>query len=261
MTSKLQMPEPFASDGPQAPLKINTIGWHLIVSDIHIPHFDKVVLERAFQEGKRKKVKSVFFNGDILDCHALSRHVKHKKAHDYSREVDLGDELMAYTRQQFPDAMIYFKKGNHEERMLVYMQEKAKELSELKALQLRNQLQFDKHRITEIEDRRVVRYGKLNIVHGHEFGPGGGVNPARWLFLKACQVVMCGHFHRTSEHFDRNMNDYHNACWSVGCMCDLHPFWNPLNKWNHGFATVELTGEDGGDFHVENHRVIKGKIV
>jgi hypothetical protein len=44
-------------------------------------------------------------------------------------------------------------------------------------------------------------------------------------------------------------------------MCDLHPFWNPLNKWNHGFATVELNGRDGGDFHVDNHRVIKGEIV
>jgi hypothetical protein len=32
----------------------------------------------------------------------------------------------------------------------------------------------------------------------------------------------------------------------------------PLNKWNHGFAFIEIDGED---FQVQNKRIYKGKVL
>lgn len=254
------MPNPLPSDGPGGPLQINDQGHWMILSDIHIPYFDKFTMELALEEGKKKNVCGIFLNGDIMDCASLSTHKKYKKAPDYGQvEIPMANELLDHLRKTFPKARILWKNGNHEERMLVYVMQKASELNGIEDIRIEKFLKFKERGIEKVEDRRTVRFGKLNVIHGHELLGGGGVNPARWMFLKTCQVALCGHFHRTSEHFDRNMNDYLNACWSVGCMCDLHPHWNPLNKWNHGFAMVELTGRDGGDFHVHNVRVQKGK--
>jgi hypothetical protein len=70
---------------------------------------------------------------------------------------------------------------------------------------------------------------------------------------------MCGHFHRTSEHHERNIRGRAEASWSVGCACDLSPRYAPLTNWNHGFAFVTL--ETDGSFHVESKRVLDGKVV
>jgi hypothetical protein len=34
----------------------------------------------------------------------------------------------------------------------------------------------------------------------------------------------------------------------------------PLNKWNHGFAIVDLD-DNGTDFEVRNKRILKGKVL
>lgn len=254
------LPTPLPSDGPGSPLQISEAGNWLVLSDIHIPYFDKYTIEQAVKEGKRRRVDGIFLNGDVMDCASLSTHKKYKRAPSYGEvEIPMALEFVEYLRETFPKARILWKNGNHEERMLVYLMQKAAELADMKDLRIEEFLEFKRCGVEKVEDRRIVRLGKLNVIHGHELQGGGGVNPARWLFLKTCQVALCGHFHRTSEHFDRNMNDFLNACWSVGCMCQLHPHWNPLNKWNHGFAVVELNGKDGGDFHVHNLRVHKGK--
>jgi hypothetical protein len=48
------------------------------------------------------------------------------------------------------------------------------------------------------------------------------------------------------------------ACWTVGCLCELHPEYRPMNNWNNGFAIIEQLGE--GEFLVDNKRVINGKV-
>jgi hypothetical protein len=109
-------------------------------------------------------------------------------------------------------------------------------------------------------DRKIVKFGKLNCVHGHEFGNSifESVNPARGLFLKGGECAISGHWHRTSHHSARTMVDNIVACWTVGCLCELHPEYRPMNNWNNGFAIIEQLGE--GEFLVDNKRVINGKV-
>jgi len=38
----------------------------------------------------------------------------------------------------------------------------------------------------------------------------------------------------------------------------MNPMYMPINKWNHGFAFVQIS--EGGDFEVDNLRIINGKI-
>lgn len=115
--------------------------------------------------------------------------------------------------------------------------------------------------IEVIKDKRIVKAGKLNLLHGHEFQSGviAPVNVARGVFLRAKTNTLVGHSHVTSEHTERDLNGDIVTCWSTGCLCELTPEYARINKYNHGFAHV-LVNKDGG-FNVKNMRIIKGKIV
>jgi hypothetical protein len=107
------------------------------------------------------------------------------------------------------------------------------------------------------EEREYLQVGRLSVIHGHEFGKGGGVNAARWLYLKSGTTTMCGHFHRVDSHSDRRMDGKVTSTWATGCLCGMSPDYAIFNKWSHGFATIE---SDGYNFRVENLRIIEGKV-
>jgi hypothetical protein len=48
------------------------------------------------------------------------------------------------------------------------------------------------------------------------------------------------------------------VCFSTGCLCDLRPPYAVLNKWNHGFALVQVKA--GREFDVQNCRIVSGKV-
>lgn len=114
--------------------------------------------------------------------------------------------------------------------------------------------------IEVISDKKIIKAGDLNIVHGHEFGGSvfSPVNVARGLYLRAKVSAMQGHNHQSSEHTESDMNGNIKTTWSAGCLCELHPAYLPINKWNHGFAMVDI---DGDNFEVRNKRIYKGKIL
>jgi hypothetical protein len=103
--------------------------------------------------------------------------------------------------------------------------------------------------------------GNLNIAHGHEFPSGisSPVNIARGLYLRAKANAICGHHHKTSSHTETNINDEIVITYSVGCLCELHPLYMPINSWNHGLALITVTKD--GDVDVQNKRIKDGRIV
>jgi hypothetical protein len=69
---------------------------------------------------------------------------------------------------------------------------------------------------------------------------------------------MQGHNHQTSEHTESNMNGEITTTWSLGCLCELHPAYLPINKWNWGMALIDI---DGQNFEVRNKRIHNGKVL
>jgi hypothetical protein len=111
-----------------------------------------------------------------------------------------------------------------------------------------------------IDDKKMMHMGKLYIVHGHEFGRSisSPVNAARGLWLRAKYHCVTGHFHQTAEHTEPIIDGSVLGCWAVGCLCDLHPDWLPINRWNHGTAILYRTGTK--TFRVDNRRIIDGEL-
>ena len=239
------------------PFKINAQRL-LVLSDIHIPYHSVNSLTIAFDWAKKQKPDAVLLNGDTLDFFGLSRYAKDPKKRSFSSELESFKDFMNILKKTF-DAKIYFKIGNHEERYEHYLWMKAGELAGIDDFELSNIIKARAEGIEIIADKRIMKAGELNIIHGHEyFGAFSPVNIARGLFTKGKVSAMQGHNHQTSEHTEADMNGKLTTTWSVGCLSELHPLYMPLNKWNHGFAFIEI---DGDDFQVQNKRIYKGKVL
>ena len=233
----------------------------LVLSDIHLPYHDKRALELALSTGKEHKVDAVLFNGDLMDFYAVSRWQKDPRRRDFAAEIEMGREFLAEVRREFSGCQIVWKLGNHEERWEAFMYQKAPEIVGVEDFEIQSFMRCKQHKVRVVRDMRPVRINRLNILHGHEyrFSITNPVNPARGIYLRAKTSAMVGHLHQTSEHTESNLNGKIETCWSMGCLCNLRPSYSPLNKWNHGFAIVDTTGED--DYSVLNHRIHKSRLL
>lgn len=228
-----------------------------ILSDVHLPYHDEQAVLAAVEYLKEAKINGLLINGDLLDFYGISTHEKDPRKRRFKAELEMFKEFIHWIRQEL-NCPIYYKTGNHESRYERYMMLKAPELLDIDSFKLSEILEFGKHGIIEIGTYQRIRAGKFTIWHGHEFKGSGGVNPARWLALKAKISGAVGHFHKASEHVWRDSNDNTHACYSFGCLCDMSPDYLPENEWTQGFAVLHLS--KNGDFVMENKKIINGKV-
>lgn len=242
--------------------------WHLpkqlrkvlVMSDIHLPYHELSAVETAIDYGFKNGVDAIYLNGDVIDFAKISRWEKDPSLMSAPVEVQMArDFLQGLVSLGLP---VYYKLGNHEDRWDRYILLNAPELIALPGLQLKAALGLDELDIELIDSRQHAKFGKLSVLHGHEFGESvfSPVNPARGLFLRGKSSVLAGHNHQTSEHHENNLNGQPTACFSTGCLCDLQPAYRPFayTKWNHGAAIVDV--DEDGDFSVENFRIIDRKV-
>ena len=230
----------------------------LCLYDVHVPFHSVDALTKAIQYGLDMRADTIFLGGDFLDFYSLSTFEKDPRKRGFKEELEMGRNVLEILRQNFPNARFFYMLGNHEERFERYMRVKAPELLDVDQWRLEHLLGFEALRCELIDGKRVTKAGRLNLVHGHEFGRGGAsssVNPARGLYMRSKTSTMCGHHHQTSEHHERNLDGDVATTWSVGCLCELNPEYMPLNKWNHGVAFVEVDHVNDGEFKVHNLRL------
>lgn len=233
----------------------------VVFNDLHAPYHSIPALTAALDYCVKEKPNAVLLNGDMFDFHGLSRFLKDPRKKRFSEELAVGVDLIS-TIQSVLRCKIYFKLGNHDERYQHFLWQKAGELEGIEEFKFESIIKNRLKNVEVIGDKRIVKAGHLNIIHGHEFGMSvfSPVNIARGLFLKGKVSAMQGHNHVTSEHTEPDMNGKIVTSWSVGCLCELHPAFLPINKWNHGFATVEVD-KKSGEFEVKNKRIYKGKVL
>jgi len=230
----------------------------LVLADIHAPFHDEGALSLAIQYGLEQEIDTVILNGDIIDFYSKSRFESDYTKRDLAEEIYQTRDILYTIREQFPNALIVFKSGNHENRWKDWLNRN--ELAGLKEATLESLLHFHELGIIEVGDKATIWAGKLAILHGHEhkYGMIAPVNPARGLFLRTKQSALMGHVHRVSEHTEKAHDGKMIGCWSIGCLCELQPDYSPYNNFGHGFAHVIL--EKDGMFTVMNKKIINGKI-
>jgi predicted phosphodiesterase len=230
----------------------------LIMSDIHIPYHNTPAVNELLNYGISKGITAILLNGDFLDCYMLSRFQPDPRMRSMNEELAAGREFLDCL-QKYTGARIFFKLGNHEERLEKILITKAPEFLNVPDFELCTLLRLGEKKVECIKDKRIVYIGKLPILHGHEIGVKSAiVNPARSLFLKTYHSGMMSHLHVSSQHNEQSLNGTIISTWSTGHLGDPHPKYAPINRWNHGGARIEV-GEDG-DFEVINLRLIGNKV-
>lgn len=232
----------------------------LIISDLHFPYQNNEAITKALQYGLKKKVNCILINGDLIDFATISRHEKDFRNRSVAVEFESVRQFLRGLRQAFPLARIVWKYGNHCERWEKWLFVKAPEIFDCTDFQLDVILKLGELKIEVVKGKLPIRIGKLTALHGHELAGGsGGVNPARGAFLKTLESVIIGHFHKTSSNTESTMYGEVISVHSTGCLCGMNPAYMPINKWNLGAAYVELNIKTG-EYHLENFKIIKGKI-
>ena len=232
----------------------------LIIGDVHIPYHSIKALTLMLDFATKQSIDSILLNGDIIDFYALSCFVKDPRKRIIKEEIESLKKFLDVLEKSF-NVKIFYKIGNHEERLETYLRVKAPELIGISEFELYNLLGLEDRNITLIKDKRTIKFGKLNILHGHELKSGiiSPVNVARGVFLKTKVPTLVNHWHIKTSHGENSLNEKYIECWSVGCMCELHPEYMPNNRWVHGFAIVDKLNEEG-EFNVNNFKIIKGRV-
>lgn len=268
---KFHLPLPTATNAMSLPSSLASayVDYHvprdmakgLFLVDTHFPYHNRKVVELILQYGKWFNPDFIILGHDMLDCYQVSTWKRDPSKTQIVDEMKTGNQFLTAVRVQFPKAEIIYKMGNHEDRFRDYIKIHAKELWGLEELTLPVLLGTYDLGIEVVDDKRRMHVGKLISVHGHEWWGSiqNPVNPARGLFLRAKSSAICAHFHQTSEHTEPTIKDEMITCWSIGCACDLHPEYMPINRWNHGFATIEKV--PSGNFKLVNHRIMDGELV
>jgi len=228
------------------------------MGDLHVPYHDEQAVEAAVRFARRYKPVGILLNGDVVDMYNVSPFFREPKPERLADELRIAQQMLRWLRQEFPRARMVYREGNHEWRLRRYVVQHADMLADLPCLHWSALLELEKVRVEWIDDKRLVRLGHLATLHGHELPRGGGVNPARYVYLKTAESVLVGHWHRTSQHVERTLHGRTVSTWTVGCLCDLSPYYNPYGQSNHGFALVQI--EKNGFYQVQNFRVRQGRI-
>lgn len=257
---KPKMPESLAE--PWEEFKLGNGIDVAVLSDIHIPYHSPVALESAVAFCKKRKPNVLLINGDLADFYSISRHQKDPSKRDLENEITLVREGLEWLRSEFgKKCRIVLKLGNHEERWQHWLWNCAPEISNSPRMTVSEWIDAPKYGIEVVTDQRPVMCGRLTVLHGHELGKStfSPVNTARGTFMRTLSTMLVGHSHRTSQHSEPDFRHLETCCWSAGCLCGLTPDYAKINKWNYGFAFIQV--DPAGEFHVENMRLsVDGKV-
>lgn len=252
--TKPQMPPSLAE--PWTPFDLGSGIRVAVVSDLHIPYHSEIALAASVKTLKQRKPNVLLINGDAADFYKISRWQQDPSKRRLSEERKLVIEGLDWLRSEFGrDCRFVYKLGNHEERWDHFIWNRAPEIYDLPQVRIDSLLEFERNGIELVTDQRMILAGKLAIAHGHELGRGifSPVNPARGAFLRTHHTILVGHSHQTSGHADTNLWHQETFVWSTGCLCDMTPAYARINRWNHGFAFVDV-GQDS-QFDVTNYRI------
>ena len=230
----------------------------LVLNDIHSRFHDRKAVEIAINNGIKHNCDIAIINGDLLDFYQFSRFDKNPDImrHFFSEREWVQDFLLLL---QKTFGKVIYKKGNHDIRRELLLQRKAADMPEIQGLEnVADYVFFDGSTVDVVEDYNIIQFGKLNLMHGHEYQGGGGIHVAYNRLNKSFDNVLSAHSHITQSSMKKTINSKFYGSWTVGCLCSLSPRYAPKNNWNHGFALVEKS--ETGEFEVINRMIVNGKI-
>jgi predicted phosphodiesterase len=231
-----------------------------IINDVHFPYHSKKNLNIALEQMVKAGVDKLILNGDMVDFYGISRFSTTPDMPMLKDELAMAIDCMNQLRINLPDAEMFYKVGNHENRLYRYLTDRAAGLWGLDELSLTNLFKLKDNNIKFVDDHEFILIGDLTVMHGHELGVStAGMNVANTMFKRYLGSLCFGHFHKTQDFYRTIATGVTQQSHGIGALCDLAPQYRPYNDWNAGFAIVEF--DSSGEYMFNNYRIEKDKIL
>jgi len=233
----------------------------LVIADAHVPMHDIIAYSAMMEYAIVYDPDMLILLGDFLDFKGISFFRDSKKLNNYlpSEEIETAKNELIKLCEKLPNlkTKIYYE-GNHERRLQNYILDNSPKISDLLENILIEKLELEKLGFEYI--REPFQIGDIWFLHGDE-KPRGGGNPeyiTNVIFKYVLDNFMCGHYHRTQDKVWKRIdgNIFMGCC--VGTLGQMNPSYARLNRWNHGFATIDF--RDNGNFSIDNKKIFDGNI-
>lgn len=237
LMDKFNLPEPAVMK--REPYVIPKVNDKLIIfGDAHFPYQKNSGIYKAIEYGLKKEANCIILNGDMIDMYQISRFAKDGRKPGVEYDIELFYQFLIDIRETFPKALIVWKFGNHEERWDTYLKINAPLLNMIGTNGIEDHIPVNELNVVVVKDKRIIRAGDLNILHGHEYNGGAvNVNPARSMFLKARANTLVNHFHRSSSHKGNTLDGKQIRTYSLGSMCAPQDY-SPYGEQDCSFGYV-----------------------
>lgn len=228
--------------------------------DLHAPYLDRRALDIAIEYCHRHfRPTWLVLGGDTADLFEFSRFSSTPRQHPDEEIMAVRGEL-ANIADAFSGCRKTFLMGNHERRLIRYVQNEAPKLARLLGATIPSVLDLDaagyefhdNHESWE-RDGTFFKIGKLTYLHGDEIGGCGYLYTAQRMAEKYRANVIYGHLHASDcSRPVRDLDGHIVRTWQVGCLHTRTPHYRPGASHNLGFAVVEYDGDGSGCFTVHN---------
>jgi len=240
--------------------KKNDFKTYLIVGDIHCPEQDDLALKAVFNLMRDVKFDGLINLGDYMDFNSISKFSKGKHKtleglrlkNDYIKGnaiLDVFDELLPQGAEK------HFMTGNHEVRIKSVIEEYPM-LDGLFSFE--ECLKLKERGYNVYEHNELVKFGRLNVVHGIYCS----ANPAKVHATKLLSNVLCGHLHSPEMALIHSpAKEISVVAYICGCLCSMAPEYmagKPSN-WSQGIAVLYLMPDN--QFDVNLIRIVKHKFI
>lgn len=241
----------------------------VILSDIHIPYDDITLIQKILAWITTQHLNSIILNGDTLDCGKIG---KFATADDYPLEDEIQrgrvflDQLQEAATTQNKNCKIHWIDGNHENRILHYLQKDAERISGLKdingdgVISIPSLLNLRQRGITYRTYKQTLKLtDDLYVEHGDRVSKHSGYTAKNLITDKGGSIIV-GHVHRVGAHYKQDRNGLHRG-YESGCLCTLSPDYvtEESANWQQGFIVVDHY--EGGRWWVNQVLVQDGDFV
>lgn len=233
----------------------------IVLSDEHIPFEDKKANQLVFKFIQDVKPDYIDLLGDMIDFWQISKFlITPQRKLDLQKDIDKGKEYLKQLREISPASEITLHYGNHLDRLRKFIWAKAKEIHDLRSLDLDFMLGTADLKIKTIKEAEgYIRRGYLCMTHGTIISQDSAMTARRNLKKYGLSVI-CGHTHRLGSTYKTDLRGVVGA-WENGCLCDIkliRQWGRELADWQTGFSIIFFTDHR---FQVQQIPIINNKMI
>lgn len=198
-----------------------------VIGDTHFPFVHPNYIRFLEDTFRQHRVTKIVHCGDLVDNHAISRHLTETEAFDATREFEQAKTQVELYTRAFPEVSLCM--GNHD---LIHIRQAA-------TLGIPKQFVKGFHELWELPKKWVVdeRFVIGNVLYEHGInwvGKNGALDKA----VNAMQSCVIGHSHANGGcNYKSNSNSLIFGL-NVGCGCDIDAYAFAYGKYNKNRETL-----------------------